>query len=86
MKISELGSFLDHETKRRVKMKTIGFVLVVITLLVGCASNGQSPRVSPEVGDYAPDFSIVDVSGNAVRLSDFKGNKNVVLFFYFNGK
>jgi hypothetical protein len=81
-----IGIFLHLETTRREKMKKIGLVLVVITLLVGCVSNGQSPGVSPEVGDYAPDFSIADVSGNEVRLSDFKGNKNVVLFFYFNGK
>ena len=34
------------------------------------------------MGDNAPDFSLVDVSGNDVRLSDFKGKKNVVLVFY----
>jgi peroxiredoxin len=34
------------------------------------------------VGDFAPDFNLVDVSGNEVRLSDFKGEKNVALIFY----
>ena len=34
------------------------------------------------MGDNAPDFSLVDVSGNEVRLSDFEGKKNVALIFY----
>jgi cytochrome oxidase Cu insertion factor (SCO1/SenC/PrrC family) len=66
-------------------MKKIGLILVLFTFLVGCASTGLSPGPSPEVGDNAPDFSIVDVSGNEVRLNDFKGMKNVVLIFYANG-
>ncbi len=37
-----------------------------------------------KVGDVAPDFSIIDVSGNEVRLSNFKGKKNVVLIFYYD--
>ena len=40
---------------------------------------------SPEIGDSAPDFSLVDVSGNEIRLGDFKGKKNVVLVFYADG-
>jgi cytochrome oxidase Cu insertion factor (SCO1/SenC/PrrC family) len=67
-------------------MKKIGLILLVFTFWVGCASTGQSPTSSPNVGDYAPDFSLVDVSGNEVRLSDFKGKANVVLFFYLNGR
>jgi peroxiredoxin len=59
-------------------MKKIGLALVVFVFLVYCPSAGQSQ----EVGDNAPDFSLVDVSGNDVRLSDFKGKKNVVLVFY----
>ena len=58
-------------------MKRIGLVLVVFAFLVYCPSTGQSQ----EVGDNAPDFSLVDVSGNNVRLSDFTGKKNVVLVF-----
>lgn len=59
-------------------MKKIGLVLVVFAFLFNCASTGQSPKV----GDNAPDLSPIDVSGNEVRLSDFKGKKNVVLIFY----
>lgn len=31
--------------------------------------------------DIAPDFTLQDLNGNEVRLSDFRGNKNVVLSF-----
>ena len=37
-------------------------------------------RVS--AGDAAPDFTAMALSGNPITLSDFQGEKNVVLFFY----
>ncbi len=67
-------------------MKKISLILLIFALLAGCASTGKSTGSSPKVGDHAPDFSIVDVAGNEVGLSDFKGKKNLVLFFYLNGK
>jgi mycoredoxin-dependent peroxiredoxin len=35
-----------------------------------------------EVGDSAPDFELKDQHGTPVKLSDFRGAKNVVLVFY----
>jgi peroxiredoxin len=35
-----------------------------------------------EVGDRAPDFELRDQHGTPVRLSSFRGAKNVVLVFY----
>ena len=35
-----------------------------------------------EVGDEAPDFELKDQHGTPVRLSSFRGVKNVVLVFY----
>jgi peroxiredoxin len=35
-----------------------------------------------EVGDAAPDFELKDQHGTPVKLSDFRGEKNVVLVFY----
>lgn len=34
------------------------------------------------VGDMAPDFALKDQNQQEVKLSDFKGKKNVVLAFY----
>ncbi|MDV3243839.1 MAG: peroxiredoxin [Nitrososphaerales archaeon] len=34
------------------------------------------------VGDVAPDFELKDQGGRTVSLHDFRGSKNVVLYFY----
>jgi peroxiredoxin Q/BCP len=36
----------------------------------------------PQIGQEAPDFCLLDQDGRDVRLSDFRGARNVVLFFY----
>jgi len=35
-----------------------------------------------KVGDAAPDFTLPNTKGEMVKLSDFRGQKNVVLAFY----
>ena len=35
-----------------------------------------------EIGEQAPDFELADQHGTPVKLSDFRGSKNVVLVFY----
>lgn len=35
-----------------------------------------------QVGEEAPDFCLEDQDGRKVRLSDYRDDKNVVLFFY----
>ncbi|MGQ9814111.1 MAG: peroxiredoxin [Candidatus Roseilinea sp.] len=37
---------------------------------------------APRVGQIAPDFALPDQTGRLVRLSDYRGLKNVVLYFY----
>ena len=34
------------------------------------------------VGEKAPEFDVVSSSGKSLKLSDFAGKKNVVLYFY----
>ena len=36
----------------------------------------------PKVGNMAPAFTLPDQQGNEVRLRQFRGEKNVVLYFY----
>jgi thioredoxin-dependent peroxiredoxin len=38
--------------------------------------------MSIAVGERAPDFALPSLRGGEIRLSDFVGKKNVVLFFY----
>jgi len=36
----------------------------------------------PKIGNLAPAFSLQNQQGNKVSLKDFKGKKNVVIYFY----
>ena len=65
-------------------MKRI-FVMVVLlgSLTASALSQTPAPPVTHlKVGMAAPDFTLTDTSGKPVKLSDFKGKKNVVLAFY----
>ena len=42
----------------------------------------QVEKVTLKVGDEAPDFELTDQNRETVRLSDFRGEKNVVVAFY----
>jgi peroxiredoxin len=34
-----------------------------------------------QTGEIAPDFTLEDVNGNSIRLSNYQGNKPVLLSF-----
>ncbi len=36
----------------------------------------------PKIGNLAPAFTLLDQDGNKVSLKDFRGSRNVVLYFY----
>jgi cytochrome oxidase Cu insertion factor (SCO1/SenC/PrrC family) len=46
------------------------------------AQQPAPPKTHLKVGQAAPDFTLTDTEGKEVKLSDFKGKKNVVLAFY----
>lgn len=37
--------------------------------------------IEAKIGSHAPDFHLLSTSGNKIGLSDFRGKKNVILFF-----
>lgn len=41
----------------------------------------NKPFMKPDIGQYAPDFTLFDTEKNKVNLSDFKG-KNILLLFF----
>ncbi len=62
---------------------------IILSLMFLCAfaagsiaQTPQAPQTKLKVGDVAPDFTLSDTEGNKVKLSDFRGKKNVVLAFY----
>ena len=59
--------------------------LAVFLLALPASAQQQQPAVAKthlKVGDLAPDFKLKDNNGKTVKLSSFRGKKNVVLAFY----
>ena len=65
-------------------VRTALALALVLPALVSLVPAQQPPAVMThlKVGDSAPDFILPDQNNKQVRLSDFKGKKNVVLAFY----
>ena len=57
-------------------------MLAVLLLAIPAAGAAQELMTNIKVGDRAPDFTLPDHTGKTVKLSDFRGEKNVVLAFY----
>ncbi len=64
--------------------KTFLFLILMLccAALINAQQTPKPMQTNLKVGDAAPDFSLTDTDGNAVKLSDFKGKKSVVLAFY----
>lgn len=59
-------------------------LLVTMTAGLVAQTKKESPNM-PKVGDMAPDFSLKYSDGKdlkELKLSDYRGKKNVVLAFY----
>ena len=58
---------------------------MALLLATGAAAQQPQPSIAKthlKVGDVAPDFTLPDPNRKPVKLSDFRGKKNVVLAFY----
>ena len=62
--------------------KAFGAALVFVLASVALAQQPAPPRTHLKLGDTAPDFALRDTAGKEVKLSDFRGKKNVILAFY----
>ncbi len=57
-------------------------VLLTSAAFAGTKDQSSAPEPTIKVGSTAPDFTLTDQNGKQVKLSDFRGKKNVVLAFY----
>jgi peroxiredoxin len=56
--------------------------LLLAMAVIAAAQQAAPPKTTLKIGDTAPDFTLPSTTGEKVKLSDFKGKKNVVLAFY----
>ena len=76
---------------------TLTLLGLAVALTVGTwLVMGSEPRLGPHdgldllgidtgrvaVGDVAPDFSLMTYAGTVTTLSDYRGEKNIILVFY----
>ena len=88
---------LSRHSKSRSYLMALGILALALVALIaiqGCANNapdadkgaGTAARAvelepAPEVGRPAPDFTLKDLDGNTVRLSDLQGKVVFINFF-----
>lgn len=69
-------------------MRKLRFAMLAVALGAFCSGaiaqthKSAPPHPTVKVGQIAPDFKLTDQNGKDVRLSDFRGKKNVALAFY----
>ena len=57
--------------------------LRLASMLFGCAAwLAGGTALALEVGDKAPNFALAASTAKEIKLSDFAGKRNVVLFFF----
>ena len=65
--------------------RVVPIFLAVLVCAVASQAPAQQPAIAKthlKVGDAAPDFTLRDQAFKPVKLSDFRGKKNVILAFY----
>ncbi|RPI37923.1 MAG: TlpA family protein disulfide reductase [Nitrospiraceae bacterium] len=69
-----MGSFVKKYT-------SVIFCLLACLLLFSCNSNDTKVNATARIGGLAPDFSLKDITGSTINLSEFE-NKVVLLEFW----
>ena len=64
-------------------MRTFRILLACSALAASLSAQQTTPpKTQLKIGDEAPDFTLPDTTNKPVKLSDFRGKKNVVLAFF----
>jgi peroxiredoxin len=59
----------------------LGVLILFGILGLGNGQNGQNPSSAPEIGALAPDFELQALSGERVRLTDWRGHPVLINFW-----
>jgi hypothetical protein len=65
---------MPRDNRERIVVATVLLCLMVLLM--------PTSAKALKVGDKAPDFLAFSTVGETVRLSDYQGKKNVMLFFF----
>jgi hypothetical protein len=79
---SELFQSEQEETAKMPRGTHERIVIATIFLAVLVVFTSRSAKAL-DVGDKAPDFLAFSTVGESVRLADYQGKKNVLLFFFW---
>jgi peroxiredoxin len=71
--------------RKRLWVLALGLLLATTAVSPTFAQTNKEASGMPKVGDLAPDFTLKYFDGNErkdVKLSDYRGKKNVVVAFF----
>lgn len=68
--------------KRSILALTGLLLLLMAAQFPAAAQDDAVAKTTLKVGDVAPDFTLLSDEWKPVKLSDFRGKKNVILAFY----
>jgi peroxiredoxin len=63
-------------------MKQFALTVLAASTLMAQAQQIAASHTNLKAGDEAPDFTLPDQNNKPVKLSDFRGKKNVVVAFF----
>ncbi|MEM9887309.1 MAG: thioredoxin family protein [Bacteroidota bacterium] len=66
------------------KIYVFGFALIAVAAILASATSNTAEKYGLQVGETAPDFSLKNVDGEMVSLSDFEDAKGFVVNFTCN--
>jgi peroxiredoxin len=69
---------------KQVVTSVLGLLLLVLGAAASPAAAQEEAiaKTNLKVGDVAPDFTLLSNQWKQVKLSDYRGKKNVILAFY----